>query len=202
MRHAYHLAILAGLLPGASALAAPAPFGIRERVTAVLQVVPPAAQPARDTERFVATQAALLRSPSVLRAALRRPEVARLASVKRQSDPIRWLAGQLVLRQVPGARKVRIGLGGCPPDEAVVVLGAVIAEGAEEALGPQGRVMRAQVEVARARLLRIRELMAARAVAGGRPAILERYESEVARLEKAYRESQTIRVVQPARAVR
>ena len=77
-------------------------------------------------EVFKGTQQQMLTSDVVLVAALRKPEAASLAAVKKEDDPVRWLARNLRVEFPGNAEIMRVSLTGEKPDEAAVLVGAVV----------------------------------------------------------------------------
>jgi hypothetical protein len=78
-----------------------------------------------DFEVFRQTQAEAIRSRLVLSAALRPPEVANLSIVRRQADPLAWLARSLVVDFPSSPEVMRVGLQGDPAGDVVVLVNAV-----------------------------------------------------------------------------
>jgi len=77
-------------------------------------------------EIYKNTQAQLLKSRFVLTAALRKPEVAKLQSVRQQGDPIRWLQNQLQVSFPGDAEIMKVSLAGEEPKESVPLLNAIV----------------------------------------------------------------------------
>jgi hypothetical protein len=86
-----------------------------------------------DYRAFRNTQAVLVTSRTVLKAALKKPGVADLALVKRQKDPVAWLQGSLVADFPRDAEVLRITLRSPgDPAEAAVLVNAVTDSYLEE----------------------------------------------------------------------
>jgi hypothetical protein len=189
------LALAVALLAVAVASAAPAPFAARERAAAVLQVTAlGSVKPGPAAERLVREQIALLRSNAVLQSALRNPEVARLACLKGQTDPVRWLEARLAVRQLRGTQQLRVSVAGCPAAEAVALVNAVVAAGQGPAPAP-GQL--AQLEQMRRQRVVIRQLVAANGANNMKMQVILQ-ELEYTQLNRPQR----FQVVQPARALR
>jgi RNA polymerase sigma factor (sigma-70 family) len=92
-------------------------------------------EPAGDEAAYRRTQLALLKSRLVLRAALRRPEVARLEALKGQADPLAWLEKNLraLFIDNTGVLRVSVAAGG-GPDRAALT-NAVVRAYLEEIVG-------------------------------------------------------------------
>jgi hypothetical protein len=85
-----------------------------------------------DFEAYKRTQMALIKSRLVLDHALRRPEVYRLDVVKQQTDPVGWLAKNLRVDLDASPEILRISMSGIPPQDAVVLVNAVVHAFQEE----------------------------------------------------------------------
>ena len=72
------------------------------------------------------TQAELLKSPFVLIAALRGPEIAKLQCVKRRATPVRWLQDELEVNFPGDAEIMRVSLVGDEPKESALLLNAIV----------------------------------------------------------------------------
>ena len=79
-----------------------------------------------DFEIYKGTQQQLLTSDVVLIAALRKPEAASLAVVQKQDDPVKWLARNLRVELPPNSEIMRVSLTTSKPDEAALLVGAVV----------------------------------------------------------------------------
>jgi hypothetical protein len=189
-------ALLALLLAVPGAGAAPAPLGPTDQAATVVTLTGPAstAQARQELET-------LLKSSAVLQAAVRKPAVARLDSVKRAPDPTRWLASRLKVSPAGGDGKVRVAVGGCAPREAVALLEAVVAAGQDAALGEVGRRNQERLQMYRDRRREIAAIVA-RAGAGVNPVILERYDRQIQQMEEMVRSASRLRVVQAPKALR
>ena len=76
-------------------------------------------------QAFFQTQIELVRSPLVLGSVVKRPEIARSPSIRRESDPIIWLAGQLKVAAVGQSELFRITYASTAPEDAAAVVNAV-----------------------------------------------------------------------------
>jgi polysaccharide biosynthesis transport protein len=143
-RRHWPLAISLGLLC-ASLVVAAAWFLIRDRYTAtsllqisaneqhvVFQTVNQTA--ASPFEIYKGTQQQKIASEMVLIAALRRPEAAGLAVIQKEDDPVRWLAKHLRVDFPGNAEIMRVSLTGDRPDEAAVLVSAVVEAYMNEAV--------------------------------------------------------------------
>jgi len=77
-------------------------------------------------EIYKGTQQELLTSDVVLTAALARPEAASLAFVQNEDDPVGWLAENLRVDYPGKAEIMRVSLTEARPDEAAILVGAVV----------------------------------------------------------------------------
>ncbi|GAC1463411.1 MAG: hypothetical protein NVSMB9_00880 [Isosphaeraceae bacterium] len=78
-----------------------------------------------DYKVFQSTQLALVRSRLVLAAALKRPEVATLKSVRAQADPVDWLEEQIVAEFLTGSELLRLSMSGNHSGDTAIVVNAV-----------------------------------------------------------------------------
>lgn len=85
-----------------------------------------------DFEIYKGTQRELLKSQLVLTAALRKPEVTKLSTVRQQIDPVMWLREELSVDFPGNAEIMRIRLTGEKPEELVVLVQAVVEAYMEE----------------------------------------------------------------------
>jgi capsular exopolysaccharide synthesis family protein len=92
-----------------------------------------------DFLNFQRTQAALLKSQSVLRAALEKPEVAELREVRSHGDAAGWLQKSLVTDSLLGPEILRVSLAGENADDITVILNEItrvyLREYAKQELG-------------------------------------------------------------------
>jgi capsular exopolysaccharide synthesis family protein len=79
-----------------------------------------------DFLNFQRTQAALLKSPSVLHATLEKPEVAELREVRDQTDAVAWLQKELVTDTLLGPEIVRVTLTGDHAEDLPVLLNEIV----------------------------------------------------------------------------
>jgi capsular exopolysaccharide synthesis family protein len=78
-----------------------------------------------DFLNFQRTQTALLKSQSVLHAALEKPEVAELREVREQEDAVAWLQKNLVTDTLLGPEIVRVSLSGDHAEDLPVLLNEI-----------------------------------------------------------------------------
>jgi capsular exopolysaccharide synthesis family protein len=92
-----------------------------------------------DFLNFQRTQTALLKSQSVLRAALEKPEVAELREVRSHSDTVVWLQKSLVTDSLLGPEILRVSLAGENAEDIPVILNEItrvyLREYAKQELG-------------------------------------------------------------------
>jgi hypothetical protein len=98
------------------------------------------------TARFLQEQATLLASDPVLRAALRRPEVAELKAVKTQADPLRWLRTNVWTNVDAESGTLRIRLGVGSPREQAHIINAVVDSYLEEIVRQQRQPIEKRLE--------------------------------------------------------
>jgi succinoglycan biosynthesis transport protein ExoP len=122
------LGLLGGLVAGL-ALWRTLPTGHTAEVTLHLQRSANAGEPASDQQ----TQAALLHSPVVLQAVLRRPEVAELPTVDNQPDPLAWLEQKVQVESQPGRSTLRLRVQAEDAGLAVLLANTIAAEYVREA---------------------------------------------------------------------
>jgi capsular exopolysaccharide synthesis family protein len=79
-----------------------------------------------DFLNFQRTQAALLKSPSVLHATLEKPDIAELREVREQSDAVDWLQKELVTDTLLGPEIVRLTLSGDHAEDLPVLLNELV----------------------------------------------------------------------------
>ncbi len=89
-------------------------------------VFPTEDRSASSFEVYKGTQQQLLTSDVVLISALRKPEVARLAVIQKEDDPVRWLARNLRVEYPGNAEIMRVSLTGNNPDEVAGLVCAVV----------------------------------------------------------------------------
>jgi hypothetical protein len=92
----------------------------------------------QDSEAFMRTQMSFIRSPNVLRAALREPEVAKLSMIRQvmveNIDPQQWLEEKLEIESA-GPEFLRIGISGDNPEELSTLVKAVTRSYMREVVG-------------------------------------------------------------------
>jgi capsular exopolysaccharide synthesis family protein len=121
----------------------------------VLEIQPPG--PAVNTGKLPHAEARTLRSAAVLRAALRRPEVAALPAFQGLADPLRYLEKRLTVDD-SRPETLRVGVCATRPSEAALLLHGVVRSFLEE-LGRQRAAELEQLRQAHARGTRqLREL--------------------------------------------
>lgn len=94
--------------------------------TGLLRPAPGVMEPAGDYERFKRTQAELVKTDVVLRAALVSDFSRQLPSVKRQTDPVTWLRDSLSITFPNDAELMCIALSGDDPEELPLLVNAVV----------------------------------------------------------------------------
>jgi capsular exopolysaccharide synthesis family protein len=135
-RRRWPLALTLGILCSAAAAVA-AWFLVKDKYTAtsIVKISVTADQlvhfqgdqgSAGSFEIFKGTQQQLLTSDVVLIAALRKPEVAGQPVVKQQDNPVSWLAKNLKVDLPLNTEIMRVSLTDSSPDEAAVLVGAVV----------------------------------------------------------------------------
>lgn len=85
----------------------------------------PTAESDTGTYSSLTTHAILIRSPFVLSAALRRPGVAQLDTVREQADPVGWLEKNVQVSFPAQSEVLRIALSGENPSDLPVIVNAV-----------------------------------------------------------------------------
>jgi capsular exopolysaccharide synthesis family protein len=90
-------------------------------------------------ELYKGTQMQMLTSDFVLIAALRDPEVANLDVVKREDDPIRWLAKSLEVQAPENAETLRISLTTPSRDAGAAIVNAIVNAYISEVAGKEGK---------------------------------------------------------------
>lgn len=135
LRRRWPLALLLGLLAGglAAAVTWNVPYLAGTGAVAVVRVAstPPRvlydAEGGGDFERYLKTQAGLIKTRSVLEEALRKPQVAELPLVVAQGDnAVAWLEKDIVVESTSGSELLRVTLKGDKTDQLAVVLSAVM----------------------------------------------------------------------------
>ena len=91
---------------------------------------------------YKATQKELMRSDFVLVAALRKPEIAKLAVFKQQDDPVAWLSGELRVEFPDEAEIMEVSLTLDDPDQAAALVNAVVEAYLEEVVQPERNQLR------------------------------------------------------------
>jgi hypothetical protein len=98
---------------------------------------------------FMRTQMSFLRSPFVLRAALRDPEVTKLSMIRQLEaegiDPQQWLEEKLEV-EAQGAEFLRIGISGDKPEELKTLVRAVTRAYMQQVVGEAPRKRKEQLE--------------------------------------------------------
>jgi len=94
---------------------------------------------------YKGTQQQLVTSRFVLTAALRSPDVANLPSVKREKDPVVWLAKELKVRFPGEAEIMEVALTGNNPEETATLVRAVVTAYDNEVVNVEGNLRRARL---------------------------------------------------------
>jgi RNA polymerase sigma factor (sigma-70 family) len=92
------------------------------------------------------TQAALLKSRPVVQAALKRPEVAGLAVLKGQADPVAWLEKNLRTAFLDGSGVLRVSVAEGRPAERAALLNAVVRSYLDEVVEAERQAKVRRVE--------------------------------------------------------
>lgn len=79
----------------------------------------------QETARYIATQMQLVRSPMVLMPVVGEPEVAAIALVRRERDPVSWLADHLEMERIGNSELFRLSFKCTDPAAAVTLVNAV-----------------------------------------------------------------------------
>jgi capsular exopolysaccharide synthesis family protein len=95
--------------------------------------------PRDDFATYQRTQAALVRQPFVLNAALRNPRVSELSLVQKHSDPIEWLETALTVDFAQSPELMRINLTSEKPQELIILLNAIVNAYLEEVVSDDQR---------------------------------------------------------------
>ncbi len=96
---------------------------IQAEVEEIIGKLPPA-----KAGNFVQTQIELIRSPLVLGQVLMTPEVAKLKSVQKKSDPKSWLRSNLKIGRVGGSELFRVEFVSKSPETAKTIVDAIVEE--------------------------------------------------------------------------
>ncbi|GAB6188069.1 polysaccharide biosynthesis tyrosine autokinase [Thermopirellula anaerolimosa] len=86
----------------------------------------------RNFDIYKSTQLEYLRSRFVLVSALRRPEVARLASIQNEPDPVQWVSERLSVRYPGNAELMQVSIATEKGDEAAALVNAIVDAYMEE----------------------------------------------------------------------
>ena len=109
------------------------------------------------------TQAALIRSNFVLNAALRKPGIAQLPSIRDRRDPVAWLRDQLTVGFPGDSEILQITLSGDDPSQIVKLLNAVKDAYMEEVVAVEHETERRQKEILEQMYRRMLEQLAKKA---------------------------------------
>lgn len=82
----------------------------------------------QDADKYVQTQIELLRGPVVLGPVLSREEIARIAELREQSDPLKYLKEHLSVRQVGKSELYEVAYESASANDAATVANAVVSE--------------------------------------------------------------------------
>jgi succinoglycan biosynthesis transport protein ExoP len=110
-----------------------------------------------DYEKYQKTQAVLVKSQQVLKAALAQPQVAELPVVREQTSALEWLERDLTADFLTGPEILRIGLKGDKQDQLALVVGAVAAEYLREAREREKNERNTRYELVNAELTKEKE---------------------------------------------
>jgi capsular exopolysaccharide synthesis family protein len=99
-----------------------------------------------DFAAYQRTQATLLKSRTVLQAALRLPQVAELEEVRSQTDPASWLGSSLVVDSTLGPEILRVSLSGEHPQALPVLVNGVVQAYLQEVVNADQIKQQARVE--------------------------------------------------------
>ena len=80
------------------------------------------------SKRYSQTQMQLLRSPLVLGPVVSQPEIASLPEVRKNGEPISWLAGKIQARSVGNSEIFEVSFDGMDPENAALLVNAVVDE--------------------------------------------------------------------------
>ncbi len=139
-RRRWPAVIFAGLLV-AAVCAAAAWFLVRPQYSATALIRVSAANQAvlfqntsdaRNFDVYKSTQLEYLRSRFVLVSALRRPEVARLAAIQAEPDPVQWVSERLSVRYPGDAELMQVSVTSEKGDEAAALVNAIVDAYMEE----------------------------------------------------------------------
>jgi capsular exopolysaccharide synthesis family protein len=128
MRRCWPLALALGLLGGVLASMATwflAPGRYTASALVHISSASPRGASEGDFAAYQRTQAAIIKSPSVIRKALDKPGISELREVYAQSDPDTWLMKNLVTDFNQGPELLRVNLSGDYPADLALILNAV-----------------------------------------------------------------------------
>ena len=124
------LGLIAGMLAGSAAWK----FLPKPRFTAKNKLEIKLAKPVllmetvqekQDQKSFQSAQLSLINSSLVLEAALKKPGIADLPSVKAQAEPAEWLEGEIITEFPNGTELMEVSITGSRPDDLVPLVNAV-----------------------------------------------------------------------------
>jgi capsular exopolysaccharide synthesis family protein len=128
VRHCLPLALALGLFGGTLAAALTwflAPGRYTASAIVHVSATPPRGTAETDFVAYQRTQAAIVKSPEVIRRALDKPGVAELREVRAQGDPYGWLQKALATDFNAGPELLRVSLSGDNPADLAEVVNAV-----------------------------------------------------------------------------
>ena len=143
VRHRWLLALTLGVLSGlvAGALAWRLAPPLKYTATAVIEVkwqrpilLADASNDKTEFRIFQSNQLAMMQSALVLSAALAKPAVAELPTVRAQADPQEWLENQLLVEYQAGSELMRLSLAGERPRDLLIVVNAIAETYLDEVL--------------------------------------------------------------------
>jgi polysaccharide biosynthesis transport protein len=105
---------------------APAVYAVLHVAKEPPRLLPGPSADAQGFPGYLHLQAGLLTSRPVLNRALKHADVAKLAIVKQQKDPLTWLEQRLKVRADPETGTLRVGVAAGPPDEQATLTNAVV----------------------------------------------------------------------------
>jgi capsular exopolysaccharide synthesis family protein len=140
------LALTVGLLLGA--LAATAAWFLRPAKYTTFALVKVASEQPQllpqervvnDQELYRQTQAALLKSPKVLKTALQQEKVLPLSLLREESDVVGWLDSALTVETIRNTELLKVSLSGQDPNEVAVLVNAILQAYLQEVVNKEQR---------------------------------------------------------------
>ncbi len=99
-----------------------------------------------DLELYRMTQAALIKSPKVLEAALSQDNIRQLAIVQQEADPVGWLENTLIVEPIRNTELLRVGLSASRADETAELINAIVKAYLKEVVNRDQRTREAQLK--------------------------------------------------------